>query len=209
MPNAKYKMQEFPTWYTCAPSHFSNFPPRMVSALETDVISRHLPKFPRIFSDPLKKVQNRKFWVCMKWKYKIWNRDIFASFFLHIFKRAVLLTWERLLAVADTRLVFFARSKTSAAFFCSPPAQNISATLRVAFMIASLNLFPPFSTHVPFQQNLSHQNYCRIQLKSWDTEKVMFESTLQRIYAEISMWKGTKLWGSFAYPAQRWGIKRE
>ena len=88
MPNAKYKMQEFPTWYTCAPSHFSNFLPRMVSALETDVISRHLPKFPRIFSDPLKKVQNRKFWVCMKWKYKIWNRDIFTSFFSSHFQKS-------------------------------------------------------------------------------------------------------------------------
>ena len=77
-----------PTWYTCAPSHFSNFPPRMVSALETDVISRHLPKFPRIFSDALKKVQNRTFWVCMKWKYKIWNQDIFASFFSSHFQKS-------------------------------------------------------------------------------------------------------------------------
>ena len=161
-----------PTWYTCAPSHFSNFPPRMVSALETDVISRHLPKFPRIFSDPLKKVQNRKFRVCMKWKYKIWNRDIFASFFLHIFKRAVLLTWERLLAVADTRLVFFARSKTSAAFFCSPPAQNISATLRVAFMIASLNLFPPFSHPCPF------------------STEFITSKLLQNSVEELGHWKG-------------------
>ena len=50
--------------------------------------------------------------------------------------------------------------------------------------------YPPPSSPSPLiQHNLSHQKYCRIQLKSWDTEKVMFESTPHRIYAEISMWK--------------------
>ena len=39
-------MQEFLHLIHLCPSHFSNFLPRMVSVLETDVISRHLPEFP-------------------------------------------------------------------------------------------------------------------------------------------------------------------